>query len=129
VSVELSNYGKTVALDAADEGFIHITKASEGYIANVDQWVNENWNGKWEPSEVAVIFPEVNVSFGASSNTVGHLSKELEDDLAHKRSVIYMIGRVHYADIFPVKHTTTFCAYYQPDFDQMEFCQGHNHAD
>jgi hypothetical protein len=122
--VKLINTGKTRAIDVTSKvAFISGAKSDEFAFNNIDS-VPANINAK---ASVGILPPGQELQQRISPDTAYDELKVAR--IRNSVTLVHVIGRTKYKDIFGAVHQTDFCFRYAPEKPRMEICHSGNNAD
>jgi hypothetical protein len=119
-SFEISNSGKTPALQLTTRLATQVYKSSERFLPD--------FNKPTTPSTVAVLFPGAKLRV-ETSESHGVVAPEHVSALTSGDFVFYVYGEILYDDVFGAHHKTTFCTFVQKSLTKLTSCSTYNHSD
>jgi hypothetical protein len=127
-AVRIVNTGKTPALKITS--FIRIAAAPANQSPDVDAIAKLP---TWGPDETTSVPTGAFFPGQVQTLLIGHVDSPIPTDtlngIISGTLTVYIIGEIHYRDVFNSQHMTTFFMVYNPEAKAFAFCPTHNDAD
>ena len=117
VQVVVSNFGNTPAYNYT--GNVSINPLYGDFPEKPEYYITDD-----AVLSKTIITPKKLV--GVTVETSKPLSLEIKNQIEEGDLKIYVYGKFEYYSFFDTKHTTTFCAFYNPTTNGFTYCDRHN---
>jgi hypothetical protein len=124
-SVRYKNTGKTFALNCRIASAITMSKVT---ISSADDIKKDNQSYRFAPGK-GTLYPGANNFIPFPGGNVVIIDQAIIDKIAAGELIIYIVGEIHYDDIFGDHHVTQFFKRYVPEANAFEEEAGGNDAD